>query len=560
MDRAATSNRGLQGTDSHSHFEWTERLPLALLAVAMVISTWLVLSLNSGLTFINDEWDPLINRPGWGIDQIFAEFNGHPTMIPMVIYKTVQEIFGMDSTRPFQVIHAALLLVMNGALFVYLRRRVGDWAALIGTVMILFLGAAFEVLIYSFAMNFVGAIAVGIGALLALDRDDDKGDVAAAALLTVGVFFSMVIVPFIVAAAVEVLLNPRGRRERAFVPGAPFAVLFIWWAIWGRESDQSSVTLSGILSSPGAIFDALGSGFTSLFGLATGYGSEANQPNLVWGKLFAIASVALVWWRLKVLGRFPKDFLVIGSAFVAYLVILGIDPGGGREPTFSRFQLPTAVFILMLASTLLEGIRMKTAWLIVGAVIAILSIQGGVGLWQEQATGRWVSASQYVRSLVTGFELSSPDLRPDAIAFQETWGSPTVGEYLEAANRYGSPAFSASAIGALEPGELSWIDSGLVEGTGVGLDGDPPELPPSTCRGAGGELPIEVEPGRYRVENASNGELTVLVSRLGPAPGNDIGAVLPDSAAGLDLPAGDLSEPWRVSFEPSSPQVRLCGP
>jgi hypothetical protein len=161
---------------------WRERLPLALLALAMVLSVWLGLSLNSVMTFFADEWDPLLSRSGWGLDQIFAPFNGHPTMIPMVIYKTVQEVFGMDSARPIQAIHAVLLLLMNGALFLYLKRRVGDWAALIGTVMVLFLGAAFEVLLYSFAMNFTGAIAVGIGALVALDRDDRKGDIAASFL------------------------------------------------------------------------------------------------------------------------------------------------------------------------------------------------------------------------------------------------------------------------------------------------------------------------------------------------------------------------------------------
>ena len=87
----------------------------------MAISTWLVLSLNSGLTFINDEWDPLLNRPGWGIDQIFAPFNGHPTMIPMIIYKTVQELFGMDSTRNSPNSRADKLCIRPGYLAINAR-------------------------------------------------------------------------------------------------------------------------------------------------------------------------------------------------------------------------------------------------------------------------------------------------------------------------------------------------------------------------------------------------------------------------------------------------------
>ena len=538
--------------------DWRERLPLALLALAMVLSVWLGLSLNSVMTFYADEWDPLLSRSGWGLDQIFAPFNGHPTMIPMAIYKTVQEVFGMDSARPIQAIHAVLLLLMNGALFLYLKRRVGDWAALIGTVMVLFLGAAFEILLYSFAMNFTGAIAVGIGALVALDRDDRKGDIAASFLLLVGVFFSMVIVPFIVAVAAEWALNPRDRRGRIFVPGVSLGVLVVWWLIWGQNSDESTVVVSNFLLLPDTAFDAIGSGFTSLFGLATGYGNEPNQPNLIWGKVMAIVAVAIAWWRIKVIGSPPRGFLVVAAGLLTYLLLLGMSLSDQRQPTFSRFQLPLVIFILMIASTLLEGIRIGAAWLVAGTVVAALSINAGIGLMRERVEERWEPAGLYVRTWLTGTELAGADALPARELQLRMPVMVGVGDYLDASERYGSPALNRSEISALEPAELTWVDGGFINASGAGLDADPPASKPSTCRPAAA-APIELKPGRYRVENETKGEVTVLVARLGPTPGTNTGAVLPGSAAGLNLPAGELAEPWQVSFEPGAGRIRLCG-
>jgi len=558
MKQATSLDDGLQGTESR--VDWIGRLPFALLGAAMVASTWLILDLNAPLTFLADEWDPLLNRRGWGFDQIFAPFNGHPTMVPILIYKVVQELFGMDSARPVQIIHAVGLLIMNGLLFVYLRRRVGDWAALIGTVMILFLGAAFEILIFSFTINFTGAIAAGIGALVALDRDDRKGDLTAAILLVIGACFSMVILPFVAAAAVEWILNPRDRKARLIIPGGVILVLFFWWVIWGRESESNSLILSNIPALPIRIFDGLSSGFTSLFGLATGDGSEPEQPNLIWGRLMAIAAVALSAWRLEALKKPPREFLVVGTALLAYLVILGMSFSEGRQPTFSRYQLLTAILILMTASTLLRGVKIRPASLAVAALVALLAVQGGVRLMEGEARGQWFSASQYIRSYLTGVELSGRDASTAETVTGLTWVTISGAEYLEVVEEHGSPAFDRWELTSQGPNELTWIDQGLVAGTASGLDANPPLSPESSCRRANAGNPIEVKPGEYKVENGTDQEITVLGARLGPVPGVRMGAVLPRSRAGLPLPRGSTNAYWRISFDPADGRVRLCGP
>lgn len=271
--------------------------------------------------------------------------------------------------------------------------------------------------------------------------------------------------------------------------------------------------------------------------------------------------MVLVLWRIKVIGRpLPRDLLIVGFGFLSYLVILGLSEDESRQPTFSRFQLPAAIFILMTTSTLIRGIRLRTSWLIIASIVAALSIQGGLRLMEREARGQWTVASQYFRTYLTGIELAGSDAVSPGSARIGPWATVSPAEYIEVSNRYGSPAFDRSAIPQLDDDERYWLDTGLLAGTGVGVDANPPDHRRSTCRPAENRESLKAVPGRYRVENGTNGNVTVLVARLGPSPGTSIGAVLPDSAAGMNLPAGDLDEPWKVSFEPASAAVRLCGP
>ena len=75
----------------------------------------------------------------------------------------------MDSALPFRVVSIAIFLASVAVLFVYLRRRVGEWLALAGAVLILFLGAAWEDLLWPFQIGYFGSMASGLGMLLALD-------------------------------------------------------------------------------------------------------------------------------------------------------------------------------------------------------------------------------------------------------------------------------------------------------------------------------------------------------------------------------------------------------
>ena len=152
--------------------------------------------------------DLLLFRQGWGVSQIMEPFNGHPTMVPALVFKAFQDVFGMESTRPMQLVATATFPLTNALPFVYVRRRIGPWGALIATLLILFLDAAFEDLLFAFQIGSFGSPAAGLGALIALDRDDREGDAAASILLVVSLTFSSVGIAFVAAAVAEWALNP----------------------------------------------------------------------------------------------------------------------------------------------------------------------------------------------------------------------------------------------------------------------------------------------------------------------------------------------------------------
>ncbi len=216
---------------------------LLALAVAVAVSGVWLFSLDSQLTFIADDWMLLVKRQGWGASYFLKPFHGNIVVAPALVYKLMREIFGMGSATPYYV--AAILSFLSSAvlLFVYLRRRVGAWLALIAAVLVLFLGAAFEDLLFAFQIGYFGSVAAGLGMLIALDREDDHGDRLACLLLVASLAFSSVGLAFAAGALLDLLAGRRPSARRAYFALAPIALYCLWWIGWGHTAqNQSALT------------------------------------------------------------------------------------------------------------------------------------------------------------------------------------------------------------------------------------------------------------------------------------------------------------------------------
>ncbi|MDX6595140.1 MAG: hypothetical protein QOI72_522, partial [Solirubrobacterales bacterium] len=313
------------------------RAPLLVLAIAVLASGVLLLALDSQLTFIADDWMLLVKRQGWGASYFLQPFHGNIVVALALVYKVMREFFGMGSATPYYVAAIAAFIASAVLLFAYLRRRVGAWPAVISAILILFLGAAFEDLLFAFQIGYFASVAAGLGMLIALDHESDRSDRLACALLAVSLAFSSVGLAFAVGALVDLGLGRRPKLRRAYVALLPIALFGLWWIGWGHTA-QNHVSAHNLIATPKFVFKAAGAGITSLLGLATGDGSAPSQPHLIWGELLLILGIALVGVRIYRDRGISRGLAIALALGLTFWIAAGVNRDVTRLPTSSRFQ------------------------------------------------------------------------------------------------------------------------------------------------------------------------------------------------------------------------------
>ena len=138
--------------------------------------------------------------------------------------------------------------------------------------MIAVLGPAWPDVLWPFQIGFLGSLAAGMGALLALDRGDRRGEIAAAVLLTVALASSSLGIPLFVAAALEILGRPdrRGALAHARRPGRALRRL-----VPRLRRGQGKASVDNLLSTPAYVAEAAAAAAGAVFGLGTGVGAAA---------------------------------------------------------------------------------------------------------------------------------------------------------------------------------------------------------------------------------------------------------------------------------------------
>jgi len=226
--------------------------PGVVLAALLLLAGALILYAGRHLTFFYDEWNFILDRRGGSVDTYLGAHNGHPVLFAVIVYKLLFATVGLSHYTPYRVVTVALHLLCAALLYALVRRRLGPWLALAPTTLLLFMGTAYEDLLWPFQIGLLASVAGGLGALLCLERRDRRGDVAAAALLLWSLTGSAVGVPFLVACAVT-LIAQRGAWSRLWVVAAPAAIFALWYLGWG-VSEQ--ITSDGVLGAPRYVADA----------------------------------------------------------------------------------------------------------------------------------------------------------------------------------------------------------------------------------------------------------------------------------------------------------------
>ena len=195
-----------------------DQWPLAVLALAMGAAALLLLYLTRGFTFYYDEWNFLINRQEFTADALLRPHNEHNVMIAVLLFKGLWELVGLDHYIAFRLLVVALHLLCGGLLYVYARRRVGPVLALAPALILLFLGTAWEIILWPFEVQFLIPIAAGLGAFMLLERRELRSDLWASALLVLALAGGSLGIPMLVGAGVDIVFR-QDRRQTAGARG-----------------------------------------------------------------------------------------------------------------------------------------------------------------------------------------------------------------------------------------------------------------------------------------------------------------------------------------------------
>lgn len=532
------------------------------MAVATVAAAALILNLDRHLTFVVDDWDLLIRRHAWTVGNVLDPFNEHIVVGPALVYKLLTAVFGLESATPFYVVSVSVFCLSAVLLFVYMRRRVGDWPALVGAVLVLFLGAAYEDLLWAFQLGFFASVAAGIGMLIAFDREDGAGDRLACALLAVSMLFSSVGLAFLAGAVVELALGRRPPRRRVYVVLAPLALYALWWIGWGHMA-ESHITLHNVEHLLGFVFDSAAAGFTSLFGLATGNGSEPDQPHLIWGRIALIVTAALLIAKLALERRISRRLAVVLAIAVAFWVLTGLVRDMERFPTSSRYQYPSAVFILLVVAEALRGVRIPRLAVALAAPLVVLAAIGGYSLMHRKYEERWLPLADSLRVSLGAVEIAGASADPSFLVRFAPPSAASARTYLDVVDESGSPGFDEAELAGQPERARERADQTIARALGLVLVPRWPSEATRRCRvlraSRSGGAGVTLAPGGFWLVNQGRGGIEVMLRRFAGRFAVDLGAVGPGGGDSLLIPTDESPRAWVLGLKGEGP-VRLCRP
>jgi len=536
---------------------WFDRIAWPLFGAAAAVAAILILWFGRDLTLSVDEMDLFMESPDLDLGGAFEPHVGHLMLTTRLVYKAIFSTLGVGYL-PFQLLTIAVVVLTAGLFFAYAARRVGKLVAFAPTLVLLVFGSDPLHLLAGNGFTVIGALACGLGALIALDRDDRTGDVIACALLCLGLATYSVAIPFVVGAAVAIAL--RGDRwRRAWIVVVPVALYGAWW-LWALGSDSSSegqIALGDALLFPSWVFQSMSAILGALAGLDYPFGDAANQA----GPTLAVLALIGVGWRFS---RGPVPRMVWASLAIALSLwfIATISTGAIRTPDTPRYLYPGALVVLIAAAWLAAGVGWRRPALIALFLLAASGAVTNVG--QLRAAGGFNRAEAVQqRAVLGGFEIAGanadpgyvPELGPGAIRY---WAGHDVGDYLAAAARYESIGYSPAQLRGLAEPLRELTDQGLAGSLGLALTPSPGGRPHGHCVSLGpepgGTPSVEVAPGQA-LTLESDQPAAVEVGRFADTPSAAVGTLQPDQPMTLRFPADAISDPWHVS---SAAPSRAC--
>jgi hypothetical protein len=547
--------------------EVTDRLCWAFLGAAMAAAAGLILYLNRGTVFFVDEFERFLNSPTLGPVDVIEPHAGHLTATSNLVYRGILEAVGADYVA-FRVLAVSVVLLAAGLFYEVVKRRIGALPALAPTLLLLFFGSSWEMIATGLGFNVVFSIAMGLGALLALERRDRLGDAIASLLLIVAVATLSIGLAFLVGVAIYVLLRP-DRWRRAWIFIVPLVLYAAWW-LWALSADQSAgeaARASNALLTPNYIAESLAAVTGAIAGLSFDFSNQSEGGVwLEWGRVLAVPAAAALVVRLR-RGNVPVSLWASLGIVLAFWTLGALVTFPLRPPGSMRYVYTGAVAVLLVASDAARTVHFSRLGLTVLFGACAISLTTNLALLRDGAASFRDRYSAPVRADLAAVELARDRVDPE---FNPVAGEPALsvtpfpaGEYLAAVDRYGSPAFSPAEL-AREPESVrEGADQVLARALDLELDRSGARPVGKRCqrirRGAPGEaITFELPTGGARVRTRGGASATAGLRRFAEQPSIELGKVRPGETAALEVPPDASPTPWRMSIA-AARSVEVCG-
>jgi hypothetical protein len=561
------------------------RTSLLVLSVAMAISAAALMYFGRGQSFTSDEWLFVADFPGWSLGSLFHPDNGHLLALANVVLNASLSIFG-SSYVPMRVVNTGLVLVNAGLFYTLCRRRVGPILALPPAILLLFFGSAFGIIMMPFSINSLLSIGFGLCALLALDREDLRGDLTAGAMLVLSVLSFEWGLFFAIGMAVEMWLRPNHPRlARFLIPAIPIAVWLAWRALVPAEpgGGTSITNIGGLFSSIGIESASLLAAITGLF-RTPGTFSASPSPDL--GVPLVVVGVVALVARLRSGPRPSPRFFALALVLILFWIAIGLTLDAYRTATDGRYVYGGAVVLFLLVAELLRGVRITHAvyaWVAVVFGFSLLAntVQlrdaGAVVRGNTAVIDARLGALEIVRGQVSPHYYLDPRNPGQPLAAGLTF---SAAQYFAAVDAHGS--FGTSPAKLLREGG-TWagvadltIAAALEVGTepvrrppppGPAPIGSADSLKSGRAAAAGRCLRIDpslgrsatakvtLPPGGFSVRAPRNSEVSISLSRFSTEfpvkPGTVFGSAV------VEIPTDRSEQPWLAELK-SARSFSVC--
>jgi hypothetical protein len=547
-----------------------QRLAWILLASAMAVAVAFLFWLQRGLAFDGDSFNWILLSEPTSAEGLITPYGGHLILTPFLTFKAVLELAGASYTA-MGVVQVALLLLLSGLVYEYGRRRLSPLLALPPAILILFLGSASSVLMQPMiGIQFLCALVPGVAGLLALERSDTRGDVAACVLFSLATVGFEMGLAFVAGGAVGIALRD-DRWRRAWIVAIPFVIYGVW-RVWAAKYGGSGIQLSNVFWIPAYAADSLGVVGASLFGLFIWPGSGQltymklvgfDVPHLGSGLLILmveIVAVALVIRRLLKRGPIPATFWVALAVLVSLWIEQGLALGPGRTPGEVRYVFADTVAFLLVALECAQGIRVTRRAVFAAALLTVVAIAGNQFRFQD---GRdiLVEYSTGAKAAFAAIELDGSHMDPGFnpateapeafVPGRETYIGPALLATLNA--HFGRFGYSLPELLAQSEGIRRTAD--LVAAKGMGLEAVPSGNGVGNCGSLVERRAVKLPPGGAVLVAQNRSPLRL--RRFGGNYAVDLGVLQPKTATIIRVPKDAAKIAWHA-YAPDAGRLSAC--